>query len=76
MKLIVLCLNDYPIGIYSTEELADAAALVEWQQREPKWKEQGLKIGESSDTVGGKPFTFTKYYYHQHEFEVDAKAVL
>jgi hypothetical protein len=72
-KLTVLCLNDYPIGVYSSEQFAEFAAVVDWKGREPRWREQGLKFKESFDgTIG----SYVKWHYHQHEFEVDAEARL
>ena len=47
MKLIVLCLNDHPIGVYSSNALADAAALEDWRRREPRWEELGLQFKQS-----------------------------
>ena len=76
MKLTVLCLNDYPIGVYESYEAAEQAALEEWRRREPRWKEQGLRPGETLSHTGGKPHTFTKYCYHYHEFELGAEARL
>jgi hypothetical protein len=75
--VIVLCLNDGPLGVYSTVELADDAALVDWQKREPRWKQLGLSLGQSCIDNGytDRPIRFIKYYYHQHGFVVDAEAV-
>lgn len=74
-KRVVLCLNDFPMGVYTSTELADAAALADWKKREPRWEEQGLKFKESMSGFG-TPYTFTKWFYHQHEFTVDAEAKL
>lgn len=74
--MIVLCLNDYPVGVYTTEALADEAALSDWRKREPRWKEQGLKLGETMFGTMLPAHKATKYYYHQHEFKVDAAAEL
>jgi hypothetical protein len=76
-KRIVLMLNDYPVGVYTTAELAYAAAHADWKRREPRWKELGLMIGQS--VVSGhteKPVPYAKWYYRNYEFVVDAEAKL
>jgi hypothetical protein len=73
-KLTVLCLNDWPVGIYTSEAKADEAALKDWKKREPRWQEQGLQFKEALGAAGGLSYTYTKYFYHQHEFVVDAEA--
>lgn len=72
--VIVLCLNDHPIGVYTTPELADEAAEADWKGREPTWKEHGLtSVGSAFQKSLG---IYMRYHYHQHEFEVDAPARL
>lgn len=77
-KRIVLMLNDYPIGVYTTEALADEAAEVEWKKREPRWKELSLTVGQSCVHNGNTkdPVRFAKYYYRTYEFAVDGEARL
>lgn len=76
-KLVVLCLNDYPIGVYETSEEADAAARRDWERREPRWREQGLKFGEKLDQAPGYAgLKYTCYYYHQDDFVVGEDARL
>ena len=72
IELIVLCLNDSPIGVYSTRALADAAALVNWKQLEPRWKDQNLHLGQS--LIGMTGYAYTRYFYHQRKFTVDTEA--
>ena len=67
----VLCLNDYAIGVYTTQKKADAAALLDWKRREPKWKEVKLTLGQTWSTGLGN---FYKWHYHTHTFKVDAEA--
>jgi hypothetical protein len=71
--VIVLCLNDVPIGVFSTGDLANAAMFTDWKRREPKWAQLGLSVGQSCINNGFTvdPIRFTKYYYVQHEFAVD-----
>jgi hypothetical protein len=76
MKKIVLCLNDFPIGVYDSTQLADAAADRDWKRREPCWEAQGLKFKESLSGWGSNAYKFSKWFYHQHEFEVNAEAHL
>lgn len=73
MKMTVLCVNDCAIGVYSTHELADAAATTDWERREQRHK--GLERGEAYSSFGNGS-VYAKYYYHFHEFEVDAEAAL
>lgn len=73
--MVVLCLNDFPLGVYTTTELADAAALSDWKKRELRWEEQGLAFKESMNGMGGA-YKYVRYFYHQHEYEVDAPARL
>ena len=68
MRLIVLCLNDCPVGVYSSNALADAAALEDWRRREPRWEELGLQFKQS---VNG-----SIWFYWQHEFTLDKEAHL
>jgi hypothetical protein len=70
--MIVLCLNDYPIGVYTTSDLADAAALADWKRREPRWEAQDLRLGQSMSGFTG--YKYMRYFYHQHEFALDAEA--
>lgn len=73
--MIVLCLDDFPLGIYSTEALADAAALTDWKRREPNWERFGLTVGQGCyHEWTEQPVRFLKYHYHQHDFVVDAEA--
>jgi hypothetical protein len=74
-KAIVLCLNDYPIGVYLTSEEADAAAKLDWERREKPyvpWKPKGMKLGQAWDGGG----LYMKYYYYQRTFIVGAEAAL
>jgi hypothetical protein len=73
MKVTVLCLNDCAIGVYSTPKRANDAALADWRRREPRWKEQKLKLGQTYSTGLGN---FHKWHYHQHTFKIDAEAEL
>ena len=59
MKLLVLMQNDYPIGIYTTWELADSAANIHYKER----------YGNQY------PLREKKLYnYRTYEFVVDAEA--
>jgi hypothetical protein len=77
-KLFVSMLNDFPFGVYSTNDLAEKAEIADWLKREPTAYAQRpvLKRGQSRDVVGGTSFVFTKYFYRHYEFEVDAEARL
>lgn len=75
-SLVVLCLNDFPIGVYTSTDAADKAARADWEKREQPnapWKPKGMKLGECYMQGSG---VFTCYHYHQHEFTVDAEARL
>ena len=70
---IVLCLNDFPIGVYTDAVLADYAAHLDWARREEPfqpWKPCGMQFGEGE--LNGS--IYKRYHYHQHEFVVDADA--
>lgn len=56
--MIVLMQNDYPIGIYTTPELADAAALEHYQRH----------------CAHDLQRTIADYHYRQYTFIVDARA--
>lgn len=70
--MIVLCLNDSPIGIYTTEDKAQKAALNDWKDRQPLWQKQGLTLGQSYDITG----PYMRWHYYQRVFQVDAPAAL
>jgi hypothetical protein len=71
MKVIVLCVNDCTIGVYATAKKTDVAALNDWKRREPRWKTEKLKMGQTYSTGLGN---YVKWHYHQHMFKVDEEA--
>ena len=73
--MIVLMLNDYPIGVYTANATANYAELVDWRRREPKWEEQGLKFGESLYKAGCD-VPFMKWHYRQYDFVPDTEPKL
>ena len=60
--LWVLCLNDFPVGVYSSEEKAKQARDEDEAQREKARR----------DRTGHKPML----YYHVHPFTMNADATL
>ena len=74
MRMTVLCINNFPIGVYTAPELADQATTADWMRREPR--NRGLNRGETRVTIGGIPHIHHQWHYHVHEFEVDAGAKL
>lgn len=56
MKVIVLCLNDFPIGVYNSERAANTAQEIDRGERIKTYL-----AGEIRRAL----------YYHQHEFEVN-----
>lgn len=74
-KLHVLCLNDWSIGVYSTEAAAEAASEEDWRKREPN-AGADMKTGDAKLGFGDKAFVYRKHHYHSHEFVVDAEAKL
>lgn len=56
--MIVLMQNDYPIGIYTTPELADAATSEHYQRHYAHDHQR----------------TMADYHYRQYTFVVDARA--
>jgi len=75
MEMIVLSLNDFPLGVYTTQRRADAAALKDWKKREPMWKTHGLKFKEARSEFGSGA-NYVRYHYHSRAFTVDAPANL
>jgi hypothetical protein len=73
---LVLMLNDWPIGVYASAIEAKAAAEADWKKREPRWEQQGLKLGESLDAISLHSFPFQKWHYWKQEFTVSAEARL
>lgn len=76
-KMIVLCLNDLPIGVYTMQEKADAAALADWRRRESKWDAQDLLFSESAfASIFGESgsCTYKAWHYHCRTFTADDEA--
>ncbi len=71
--MVVLCLNDFPVGVYATCDAADAAALADWRRREPLWEFHALTFGQA---YNGRIGAYAKYRYHSHAFVVNAEAQL
>ena len=71
--MIVLMINDFPIGVYTNEVKAGSAAQSDWACRESNC--DGLKLGESR-VDGCDGYVFMKWHYRQYEFTVNAKARL
>lgn len=59
MKLMVLMQNDYPIGTYSSEDTARAAADKHYERRY-----KGMNVN----------LTQADYHYRTYEFTVDAES--
>lgn len=72
--MIVLMLNDYPIGVYTTRQAAENETGLDWKRREPSWnQEPKLKRGESRWAQGT---TCVMWHYSFYDFVVNAEAQL
>ena len=70
VNVTVLRLNDWPVGVYTTKKKAEAAALLDWKRREPRWKEEKLKFGQTWSTSTGN---YHRWHYYTDTFKIDAE---
>lgn len=71
-----LQVNDEVIGVYSSKDAAIAAAVTDWQRREPiASRDSRAQIGQAYLKGGYHAYDllYDKYFYNTHEFVMDAE---